>query len=97
MKNGHLPAKWAWVTYKFLKCGIGTMTNTMEEDEEFLNDHDFNLLNILGTARTVKKGWRKLHTTLCLWGIWVQELGYRATDRKTEPAAAALQYLEPHK
>ena len=61
MKNGRLPAKWAWVTYKFqlwpsIRYGIGTMTNDMEEAEELLDDHNFSLLNILGVARTVKKG-----------------------------------------
>ena len=35
----------------------------MEETEELLDEHDYNLLlNILGITKTVKKGWRKLHT-----------------------------------
>ena len=61
MKIGYLPAKWAWVTYKFqlwssTRYGIGTMTNDTEEAEELLDDHNFSLLNILGIVRTVKKG-----------------------------------------
>ena len=68
MKHGHLPAKSAWVAYKYqlwssIRYGIGTMTNNMEETEELLDEYDHNLLNILGIARTVKKRWRKLHTT----------------------------------
>ena len=45
------------------------MANDMEEAEELLDDHDFSLLNILGIARTVKKGWRKLHTTFSGFGF----------------------------
>ena len=45
------------------------MTNDMEEAEELLDDHDFDLLNILGIDRTVKKGWRKLHTTFGGFGF----------------------------
>ena len=61
------PAKWAWVAYKLqlwpgVKYGIGTMTNGVEEAERLQDDHDYNLLNILCIARTVKKGWRKMHT-----------------------------------
>ena len=61
MKNGLLPAKWAWVTSKYqlwpsIRYGIGTMTNNVEEAEKLLDGHDYNLLNILGIARTVKKG-----------------------------------------
>ena len=61
MKNGHLPVKWAWVTYKYqlrpsIRYEIGTMTNDIEEAEELLDEHSYNLLNILGISRTVKKG-----------------------------------------
>ena len=41
----------------------------MEEAKELLDDHDYNLLNILGIARTAKKGWRKLHTTFGGFGL----------------------------
>ena len=97
MKNGHLPAKCVWVTYKFqlwpsIRYGIGTVRNDMEEAEELLNDHDSSLLNILGIARTAKKGWKKLHTIF--GGFGFRNL---ATEqlicRKTEPATTALQHL----
>ena len=78
-----------------IRYGIGTMANDVEEAEELLVEHDYSLLNILGIARTVKKGLRKLHTFFC--GFWLQEPGNRATDRKTEPVAAALQHIYPHK
>ena len=45
------------------------MTNDMKEAEELLDDRDFSLLNILGVARTAKKGWRKLHTTFGGFGF----------------------------
>ena len=74
MGNGHLPAKWAWVAYKLqlwpgVKYGIGTMTNDTEEAERLLDDHDYNLLNLLGISRTVKKGWRALHATFGGFGF----------------------------
>ena len=76
-----------------IRYGIGTMANDVEEAEELLVEHDYSLLNILGIARTVKKGLRKLHTFFC--GFWLQEPGNRATDRKTKSVAAALQHLHP--
>ena len=68
MKNGHLPPSWAWVAYKFqlwpsIRYGIGTMTNDLEEAEEFLGEHDCSLLNLFGVVRTVKVGWRRIHST----------------------------------
>ena len=92
MKNGHLPAKCAWVTYKFqlwpsIRYGIGTMTNDMEEAQELLNDHDFSLLNILGIARTVKKGWRKLYTTFGGFGFRIL-----ATEQLIERLNPLLQH-----
>ena len=45
------------------------MANDMEEAKEFMDEHDYSLLNILGIARIVKKGWRKLHTTFGGFGF----------------------------
>ena len=60
MKNGHLPAEWAWIAYTYqhlsIRYGIGTMSNNMEEAEQLLDEFDYCLLNILGIARTVKVG-----------------------------------------
>ena len=41
MNNGHLPASWAWVAYKFqlwpsIRYELGTMTNDLGEAEDFL-------------------------------------------------------------
>ena len=68
MKHGHLPASWVWVAYTFqlwpsIRYGIGTMTNGLDEAEDFLGEHDNSLLNIFGIARTVKVGWRRIHST----------------------------------
>ena len=96
MGNGNLPAKWAWVAYKLqlwpgAKYGIGTMTNDMEEAEELLDDHDYNLLNILGIVRTVKKGWRKLHATF--GGFGLRNL---ATEQLIERLNLLLQHYNAH-
>ena len=75
MKNGHLSVGWAWIAYKYqhwpsIRYEIGTMTNDMEEVEELLDEYDFGFLNIfLGIARTVKVGWRKIHSTFGGFGI----------------------------
>ena len=61
----------------------------MEEAEELLDDHDFSLLNILGIARTAKKGWRKLHTTL--GGFVFRNL---ATEQLIERLNLLLQYYK---
>ena len=45
------------------------MTNDVEEAEKLLDDNGYNLLNILGIAKTVKRGWRKLHTTFGGFGL----------------------------
>ena len=54
---------------KYKVHGIGIMTNNMEEAEELVDEHGYNLPNILGITRTVKKGWKKLHTTFGGFGF----------------------------
>ena len=39
------------------------MTNGLDGTEEFLREHDRSLLNIFGVSRTVKVGWRRIHST----------------------------------
>ena len=46
------------------------MTNDLEEVEEFLNKRERLILNILGVASTIKKGWRKLHSTFGGIGLY---------------------------
>ena len=66
------------------------------EPEELLDEHDYNLLNILGIARTAKKGWRKLHTTF--GGFGFRNLATeQLIERLCKSVAAALQHLHPYK
>ena len=79
-KNGHLPAGWAWIAYKYqhwpsIRYGIGTMTNDMEEVEQLLDEFDYGLLNILGIARTVKTRMEKIFIQPLVgleYSIWQQ-------------------------
>ena len=64
-----------WVAYRSqlwpgIRYGIGTMTNDLEEAEEVLNKSDYNMLNVLGIASTVKKGWRHIHSTFGGFGLF---------------------------
>jgi hypothetical protein len=65
MKNGQLPASVGWIAYKLqlwssITYTIGTMTNNLEEAEEVLEYLDYEMLNVLGSTRTVKKGRRRI-------------------------------------
>ena len=62
MRNIQLPSSVCWIAYKFqlwpgVRYGIGTMINNLEEVEEVLDKSDYRMLNVLGIANTVKKGW----------------------------------------
>ena len=64
-----------WIAYKFqlwpgVRYGIGTMTNDLEEEEEVLDKSDYRMLNVLGIASTVKKGWRRIHSTFGRFGLF---------------------------
>ena len=39
------------------------MENNLEEAEEVLDKTGHSILNVLGTASTVKEGWRRIHST----------------------------------
>ena len=75
MKNGHLSSSMGWIAYKFqlwpgVRYGIVTMTNDLEEAEEVLDKKDYQLLNMLGIASTVKKGWPRIHSTVGGFGLF---------------------------
>jgi len=75
MKNGHLPAHMAWIAYKLqlwpgLRYGLGTMTNDLEATDAIFNKDDYDIMPILGVARTVKRELRKLHTTFGGFGLF---------------------------
>ena len=111
MKNGHLPASWVWVAYTFqlwpsIRYGIVTMINDLEEAEEFLGEHDCSLLNIFGIARTVKVGWRRIHSTFGGFGIFnfateqlIERLNlflqhYNTSTPLSAKLSASLKYLQ---
>ncbi len=61
MQNGHLPAHMAWIAFKFqlwpgLRYGLGTMTNDLEATETIFDKADYDMMPLLGVARTVKRG-----------------------------------------
>ncbi len=75
MCNGHLPAHMPWVVYKLqlwpsLCYGLGTMTNDLKDIETIFNKADYEILPILGVARTVNRELRKLHTTFGGFGLF---------------------------
>ena len=74
MKNGRLPSHIAWLGYRLqlwagIRYGIGTMTNGLGKAQEILANLDYKSLPILGIARTIKRGWRRLHTTFVGFGL----------------------------
>ena len=73
-KNGHLPSHMAWTSYRFqlwpgMRYGIGTMTNDLEPALEVLGNSDYDILPVLGIARTIKRRWRRLHFTFGGFGL----------------------------
>ncbi len=60
MQNGHIPAHMAWIVYKLqlwpgLRFGLDTMTNDLEAAEMIFDKADYDVMPLLGIARTVKK------------------------------------------
>ena len=68
MKNGHLPSYLGWLAYKFklwsnIVFGIGTMTNDIEDVKDLLEKQEYETMNYLGVASTIKAGLTTLHST----------------------------------
>jgi hypothetical protein len=75
MQNGHLPAHMAWIACKLqlwpgLRNGLGTMANNLEATETIFNKAGYDMMPLLGVARTGKRELRKLHTTFCGFGLF---------------------------
>ncbi len=75
MQNGHLPNHMTWMAYKLhlwpgLCYSLGTMTNDLEATESIFNKADYEMMPILGMARTVKRELRKLHTPFGGFGLF---------------------------
>jgi hypothetical protein len=65
-KNGHLPARLGWITYKFklwpgIKYGLATLGMPLEITQKVLQCKNFHLLSFLGVNWNLKREWRTLH------------------------------------
>ena len=75
MSNGKLPSFLGWMAYRYklwasIRYGLGTMTNDIEDVDTLLDKTDHKMMNILGVASTIMKGWRKLHSTFGGIGLY---------------------------
>ena len=64
-KNGHLPTKYAWVSYRFklwpgLRYGLATLATPLAAAKELLRKEEQEMLPFLGINRNIKRGWRTL-------------------------------------
>jgi len=111
MKNRHLPPCLSWMAYRLklwpsVRFGIGTMTNDLEAIANFLDKEEYETMNSLRVASTIKKGWRRLHSTFGGVGLFnfameqlIERLGlllqhYRTgscTSKKMDTSVAHLQ------
>jgi hypothetical protein len=111
MTNGHLPHHMAWIAYKLqlwpgLRYSLGTMTNDIEEAASVNTEINYKMLNILGVACTVTKGFRTLHTTfrgfsllsvpteqlICRINMLLQH--YHTSTNLSRKLDASLRYLQ---
>ncbi len=58
----------AWVAYCLqlwagIRYGLGTLTNNVEEAIDCFDNLEYQMLPILGIARTVKAVWQRIHYT----------------------------------
>ena len=75
MNSGKLPSNLGWLSYRYklwssVRYGIGVMTNDIEEADSLLDKMDHKMMNILGVASTIKKGWRRLHSVFGGIGLY---------------------------
>ena len=64
-KNGHLPSKFAWVSYRFklwagVRYGLATLATPLSIAQELLRDSEFKMLSFLGVNKNIKREWRTL-------------------------------------
>jgi hypothetical protein len=67
-RNVLLSSSMGWITYKFqLWLGVRhefeTMTHDLKEAEESPGKTGYRMLNILGVTSTLKKEWRRIHSS----------------------------------
>lgn len=66
LRNGHLPPKFAWVSYRFqlwasVRYGLGVLAIPLRELGELTKNFAFRALPHFGVNRNIKTGWRYLH------------------------------------
>jgi hypothetical protein len=66
------------------------MTNDLEATEKIFHNADYDMMPLLGVARTVKRELRKLHN---LWQIWSISSAHGAVDMQNQHAATALPHI----
>ena len=64
-RNGHLPAKPAWISYKWklwpgLQYGLATLCTRLAEVAGVLDKQQFEVLPLLGVNRNIRKQWRMI-------------------------------------
>ena len=98
ISNGHLPAHMAWIAYKLqlwpgLRYGLGTVTNNLEATEAIFDKANYDMMPILGVARTVKRELQKLHTTqICRINMLLQH--YHTSTALSKKLDASFRYLQ---
>ena len=68
LKNGHLPSKFAWVSYRLqlwssVKYGLGTLSAPLAAFGELTHNFAYSVLPYLGVNRNIRSEWRYLHNT----------------------------------
>ena len=63
--NGHLPAKFAWVSYRLklwpgIRYGLATMATPLKTASSLLSNYHYHMLSYLGVNKNIKKQWRTL-------------------------------------
>jgi hypothetical protein len=97
MQNGHFPAHMAWIAYTLqlwpgLRYGLGTMTNNLKASETIFDKANYDMMPLLGVARTVKRKFRKLYTTFGGFGLF-----YLPTERYICRINMLLQHYHCHR
>ena len=64
-RNGHLPSKLAWVSYRFklwpaIRYGLATLATPLAVAQDLLGVSYFHILSFLGVNRNIKKGYRTI-------------------------------------
>jgi hypothetical protein len=92
LKNGHLPAKYSWVSYRLqlwasVRYGLGVLSAPLSSMGELTKNFAFRALPYLGINRNIKAGWRYLHSAFS---------GCNLYDLATEAVIARLNIFLQH-